>query len=419
MTKQYTHLLNSLEVNDHLSYDHAGMRVHNLGVLLRRIWCNEETSRAGLARETGLSRSAISALVDRLLSIDLIELAGSGQSTGGRKPTILRFRDDANFILGIDLGATHISIVLTNLRGKILAWKSTPCPVRDNPKETISLLNQLIDQIQRDVSFDQNQLLGIGLAVASPINPEDPGHLSPLFMPSWREIDLTQDLGLPRGVPLLIDNDANVGALAETWWGGGQNGGNLAFIKLGTGVGAGFVIDGRIFKGHGGLAGELGHIVIDPEGPECVCGLRGCLVTFVGSQALLKRASDIASNLGESEHWRPSDLMGFLKELKEGDRVARICTTEAAQRIGLAVAGLLNMMNPEVVVLGGPLALAGDALLHPLKERVLSRSLWSAVARSRILTSELGEQVIALGASTLVLQDMLTHPARFFEWGRT
>ena len=99
--------------------------------------------------------------------------------------------------------------------------------------------------------------------------------------------------------------------------------------------------------------------------------------------------------------------------------MARTCTTEAAQRIGLAVAGLLNMMNPEVVVLGGPLALAGDALLHPLKERVLSRSLWSAVARSRIVTSELGEHMIALGASTLVLQDMLTHPTRFFEWGRT
>ena len=403
---------NFLDQNALNRLDKVHLREQNLALLLRKIWSGHETTRANLARETGLSRSAVSTLVDLLLEMDLVEERGEGVSTGGRKPTVVKFNYQSKYVLGIDIGASHLGMLVTDLQGKHIIWLKRSCDVRAEPLNAIEVLKQMMKQTleQAHIAFDD--FLGVGIAVPSPVNPQKSNFLSPVFMPAWREIDLVEALSLPPNLPIMIDNDANMGALAETWWGAGQGCTHLAFIKLGTGVGAGFVIDGRIFRGHGGSAGELGHIVIDPDGPLCVCGLQGCLATFVGTKALLEQAQE-QGYLGKAV------LSEFLIALQEGDLSARTTIAKVAHQLGLAVSGLMNMMNPERVILGGDLALAGDVLLHPLRECIQSRSLWSALSGSKILTSSLGDTAIAQGAITSILQLALTQPSHCFKnWGR-
>jgi predicted NBD/HSP70 family sugar kinase len=380
-------------------------------MLLRRIFAAKGCSRADLARATGMSRSATSALVEELLEVGLVRETGQGVSRGGRRPTQLAFVDDAFSILGIDLGASHVSVAVCNMRGQVQTMRSAPCPMRDEPLAAMALIRGLTNQVLDELQVAPADLLGAGLAVASPIDPRDPGRLPPLFLPAWKDVDLKQELALPGDPPLLIDNDANMGALAESWWGAGRDGSDLAFIKLGTGIGAGFVLGGQIFRGQGGTAGELGHFVIDPAGPPCVCGLHGCLATFIGTPALIDAARRKRVEHPETLMNR-FDLRGLIRGVKDGDRLARAVIEEAAQALGLAVAGLLNLLNPQLVVLGGELSSVGSALLHPLRAAVNQRCVWSAVANSRIVISELGAHDVALGAATLVLQQALDEPTR-------
>lgn len=393
--------------------DKTGIRARNRGMLLRAIWSQPATSRADLARATGMSRSATSALVEELLTSGLVEETGQGVSSGGRRPTMLTFVDDAFHIIGVDMGSTHISLAVTDLRGRVVHWRTTQCETRDNPGVALERIGSMIDSAMVATELSPEALLGIGLSVPSPVDPQDPGQLPPLFLPAWHGVDLMEALDRPAGVRLLIDNDANLGALAESWWGAGQDSSDLAFIKLGTGIGAGFVVEGHIFRGHGGMAGEIGHLVIDPHGPKCVCGLRGCLVTFIGTPALLAAARARRADAPDSMLPADPDLSALIAAVRHGDRLARAIIAEGAERLGMAVSGLLNLMNPATVVLGGELATVGDALLHPLRACVQQRSVWTAVAHSRIVASQLGEQDVALGAATQVLQWALVRPERF------
>lgn len=394
--------------------DAGSMRTRNRSMLLRAIWCAGATSRADLARESGLSRSAVSALVEELLGSGLVIESGRGASRGGRRPTMLEFADGAYAVTGVDMGATHVSVAVTDLRGEVRAWRRADCATRDDPQGAMAVVRRLVAGAQADAGVEQAQVLGVGLAVASPVDPQQPGRLPPLFMPAWRDVDLLRDLALPGDPELVIDNDANLGALAESWWGAGRDGADLVFIKLGTGVGAGFVLGGHIFRGHGGTAGEIGHLVIDPSGPLCVCGLQGCLTTFVGTDALLESAGDARrDHPGCLLPDGPIDVKHLIRAVQQGDVALRAVVARAAERLGLAVSGLLNLINPQTVVLGGELATIGDALLQPLRACVQQRSMWTAVVNSRIVASQLGERDVALGAATRIIQGALMAPSRF------
>jgi predicted NBD/HSP70 family sugar kinase len=213
---------------------------------------------------------------------------------------------------------------------------------------------------------------------------------------------------------VLVDNDANLGALAERWWGAGRDVDNFAYVKLATGIGAGFLVDGKIYRGASGIAGEIGHISIDPKGPRCGCGLRGCLVTAVGSQALLRRARELLKEQPDSTLAGREFGITILEDAAlSGDALALQVVREAAENLGVAVAGLLNLLNPTLVIVGGGLSRLGDVLLEPLRRTVRSRTLATSVEVSRIVTSELGARAIAVGAATLLLQRALVDPRHF------
>jgi glucokinase-like ROK family protein len=381
---------------------------------LRLIWKARRISRAEISRHTGLSRSTVSETVDALIPTGLIAEVGVAPSNGGRPPVVLEFQDDAFAILGVDMGAAHVAVALTDLRGRVLAWKERAHPVRTDPGGTRALIMELCDNCLTKWPSGIRRLVGVGVAVPNPVDPHHPDRLSEVVLPAWQG-SLGLNLLTERyGVPLMVDNDANLAALGERWWGAGREIDDFAYIKVATGVGLGLVVNGRIYRGATGVAGEIGHLAIDPNGLPCICGLRGCLATLVGAPALVARAHALladhpASALADTE----LTLVSIEDAALAGDALALALVHEVAEHLGIAVAGLLNLLNPKLVVLGGGLARLGDVLLEPLREAIRHRTLISSLVACEIRTSELGEQSTAVGAATMVLKAALADSSLF------
>jgi predicted NBD/HSP70 family sugar kinase len=210
---------------------------------------------------------------------------------------------------------------------------------------------------------------------------------------------------------MSVDNDANLGALAEHWWGGGAFLGDLAYVKIGAGIGSGHIVRGEIYRGAGGTAGEIGHVCVDPKGPPCVCGGRGCLTTLIGSDALVARAQKLFND-------KRAGVADIIRHAESGHAGAIALLDEIAAHLGQVLVGaLVNVMNPAAIVLGGEICGAADLLLDPLLRYVRARTGIASFDAGRITLSRLGPQAIAVGAATLHLDEALRHPDRFLTAG--
>ena len=382
--------------------------------VLRLIWREQRISRADIARSAGLSRSTVSEIVSEILPTGLVTEVGTGESRGGRRPILLEFQDEACVILGVEMGAAHVCVSLTDLRGTILSWKCEPHPVREDPAGTRALIAELCAQCMALAAAAGKPLVGIGVAAPSPVDPSHPQSLSRIVLPAWDGQLGLQGLADEFGVPLMVDNDANLGALAEHWWGAGQGFDDFAYIKVATGIGSGHVMGGEIYRGATGVAGEIGHIAIDPFGKPCLCGLRGCLATFIGGPALMDRTAELLAKFPASALADGDLTVGNIETAAlAGDTLALTVVREAAEYLGIAVAGLLNIMNPALVVVGGDLASLGDLLISPLRMTVQRRTLVSSVAAADIRVSKLGPLSVAVGAATMVLREALNDSRLF------
>jgi len=369
-------------------------------------------SRAELARRTKLSRSTVSAIVNDLLSTGLVEETRTGTSSGGRRPIMLEFQDQASFIVGIELGATHVSCVLTDLRCNVRASWSAPAPVREEPEVALKKMTMAVRSVLAADGVQPDQVLGIGVAVPSPVDRERPGELLPLVVPEWSGYNIATHLQRSFKRLVFVDNDANLGALAELWWGAGSSVKDLAYIKVATGIGAGLIIDGRIFRGSGGVAGEIGHTSIDPSGPQCICGLKGCLTTFIGTPALLRRAKEELRASG-SDRLVPANIDELVNAALDGDPISITLIRYAGDKLGVGIANMLNLLNPQMVVVGGGIARAGDLLLDAVRETIQGLSLPASISNAEIRTTGLSEWGIAVGAATLALEAALETPSLF------
>ena len=384
-------------------------------VVLRMIWKQRRISRAEIARRADLSRSTVSEIITDLLPTGLVAEIGTGASRGGRRPIVLEFQDDAYCLLGFEVGAAHVAVALTDLRGRVRTWIEREHDVRNDPAGTRTLVLELAEAALRSQPHARTTLVGIGIAMPCPVDPKDPDRLSRIVLPAWEgRGDLRGVLAGAFGVPVRVDNDANLGALAERWWGAGRGLDNFAYIKIATGVGSGHVIDGRIYRGASGVAGEIGHVAIDPHGKSCICGLRGCLATFVGHSALLQRVRELSDTITPTQlDLERLEIHRFVEAASAGDPLALEVVQEAAEHLGVAVAGMLNLMNPQAVILGGDLARLGELLLEPLRETVRRRTLVSSLEATEVIASELGPRAIAVGAATTLLEEALDQPRMF------
>jgi len=388
--------------------DPQAMRSHNASVLANLVWGEVHgISQAELARRSGLSRSTVSAIVADLVGAGLVVPGATPRVKSGRPPTLLCFDTEAHHIIGVEMGSSHVAVALCDLRGEALWFRSEDCDVPHDPPETLRLIGALVAEA-RSLPEARGSLLGIGVAAPCPVDSLTLDRLSPRLLPAWGGVRLGAELYHRFGVRLFIDNDANCGALAEAWR-GGREPADFAYIKLATGVGGGLIIGGQPYHGSSGIAGEIGHTSVDPHGRPCRCGLRGCLEAEVGSPALVAKAREAlaAGRSSTLPGGRDLGLADIVAAAHDGDSLALELIAGAGRHLGVALANLLNLLNPARVVLGGRLSLAGEHLLTPLRRAVLDRALWTSIERAEIVASTLGDEQEAIGAATLVLRAAL------------
>lgn len=379
--------------------------------VLRLIWREHKISRAEISRQLDLSRSTVTEIIKELLPTGLIAEVGIGESSGGRKPILLQFQDDAKVILGIDIGATHVSVAMTNLRGKLLLWKEKEFPVRDDPEGTYKVIYELCDECFSKLKHGSDMLLSIGVSVPSPVDPIHPEYLSETIIPAWHGRSGLERLRSKYNVPVYLDNDANLGALAEHWWGAGKNVNDLIYIKISNGIGAGFIFGGKVYRGSRGIAGELSHMPIDPNGRLCGCGLRGCLATVISAWALIERVKTLSNLYPESSLLKSNPSIVNIEDAAlAGDSMAIQIVSEAVDYLSSAITTLVNLLNPDMIILGGSFSRLGGLVIKPIQEIINSTALVKDLSKTKLKQSELGPKGIAIGAATLAIEQAFSDP---------
>ena len=370
------------------------------------VWDHERgISRADLARAMGLSPSTVSAITNDLLADDLIVEDRAVRSKSGRPPILLRFRDDRFVLVGVEIGGSHLSVVRTDMRGTVEYHSSELYDVHEHPEGTLEHVIGLVEGTLEGVDPHRRRV-GLGIAVPSPMDTDAPGRLNARILPAWSGVDIGRQLYERFGIPVLLDNDANLGALAEAWWGAGRGLSNFTYVKIATGIGAGHIINGEIFRGSNGIAGEIGHCAVTSKGRECRCGLYGCLEAESASHAILAKASERLAEIGAQSRLSSDELSidALVAAAHAGDPLATEVIADAGHHLGIAMANLVSLLNPARVILGGHITMAGDLLLRPLRRAMAERALQSNLEGTEVRVTELRPGAVARGAATLVLQ---------------
>ncbi|MEU3007069.1 ROK family transcriptional regulator [Streptomyces sp. NPDC007020] len=368
----------------------------NLERVVRAVRMAGSLTQAEIARSTGLSAATVSNIVRELKDGGTVEVTPT--SAGGRRARSVSLSGDAGIVIGVDFGHTHLRVAVGNLAHQVLAEESEPLDVDASSAEGFDRAEVLVKRLIEATGIGPDKVIGVGLGVPGPIDVESGTLGSTSILPGWTGINPSEELSGRLGVPVYVDNDANLGALGELVWGSGRGVKDLAYIKVASGVGSGLVIDGTIYRGPGGTAGEIGHITLDESGPVCRCGNRGCLETFTAARYVLP--------LLQPSHGPGLTMERVVQLAREGDPGCRRVIGDVGRHIGSGVANLCNLLNPSRVVLGGSLAEAGELVLGPIRDSVSRYAIPSAARQLSVLPGALGGRAEVLGALALVLSEM-------------
>lgn len=387
----------------------------NRSIVLNFIRQERSISRAEIAQRTNLSRSAVSNIISSLLREGIVQESGIGESKGGRRPIMVNFNHNAGYAVGIDVGANHILAIATDLDGNIVLKNSSSFSIDIGPERALPIILTKIQDLLASPEINPQRVVGMGVGVPGPLDYTTGKVIAPPIMPGWDNFPLRDFLARNFSMPVLIENDANLGAAAERWCGAGTGYDHLAYVKIGTGIGCGLVFEGKIYRGQRGSAGEIGHITITRDGPPCRCGSYGCLESMAASPAIIMRAR-LAIEAGRStsitDYANPGELelLHIEQAAQNGDMLAQELINDAGRYIGIALANLINLFNPGVIVLGGGVVSLGELLLEPIRETVKIRSLVARYQDTHIVMGQLGREAVALGAATLALQEVFQGP---------
>jgi predicted NBD/HSP70 family sugar kinase len=311
------------------------------------------------------------------------------------------------------MGRSHLTLLLTDLSAQLVARRSGPFSIDEGPERCVKQIGAELHDFLAEQRIDLSQIVGIGMSIPGPLDWRLHKLISPPRMPGWNNVEVQKILRRQFNVPVYAENDANMGALGESRYGGGRGVTELAYVKLGTGIGAGLVIGGQVYRGSGGGAGEIGHVTIDEQGPICDCGNRGCLEAIASADAIvadaraslsLRRAlvSDAAVP-GALTKLSSPDIADAVEAALQGDPACRAAIAYAGERIGVALASLINLMNPSLILVDGAVARAGEILLDPIRRAVAARSLAIGSRHAEVVVGELGDNAIAFGGVAMVL----------------
>lgn len=361
------------------------------------------TSRVEIARRMGLTRAAVTSIVNDLMQTGIIREAGGINVHSGRPPVVLEIDPTRGFVVGIDFGATHLTILVADLGAHILEEAEIPININDGPQACIDQANHLLRELLAKAGRELTDINAIGVGVPGPIVSDAGMVLAPPIMPGWDRFPIRDTLVKMWGCPISLSNDSELGALGEWAAGAGRGEQNLAYIKIGTGIGAGLLLEGQIYRGVTGSAGEIGHLTIEENGPLCACGNHGCLEAIAGGRAIAQQAQEIAQKDQRTElaNIKPIESItarDVASAARLGDLAAQQILNRAGTYVGIAIAGVVNMFNPGMVIIGGGVAQSGDILLEPIRLAVQRRSLPAATRAVRITTAMLGRRSSSMGA---------------------
>ena len=360
-------------------------------------------SRTDLAEKMGLTRAAVSLIVNDLLESKVIQEAESRSAPNGRPPIVLEVNPNRGLVGAIDMGATHMSIALADFTARIHQESEFPLDIKNGPKVCIEQADKNLRKMLSEFGMSTTDLFAVGVGVPGPVFTEAGMVIAPPIMPGWDRFPIRETLEKLWNCPVTLNNDAELGALGEWAYGAGRGEKNIAYIKVGSGVGAGLILNQQIYGGTTGAAGEIGHLTIDENGPLCNCGNHGCLEAYAGGHAIAQQGQSLAMSgkrtlLSETEVEKIT-AYEVAEAARRGDLHAQEILRRAGTSIGIAIAGLINLFNPSVVIIGGGVAQVGDILTTPIRQAVRERAMHASEQSVRITTGTLGRRSLLIGAT--------------------
>jgi predicted NBD/HSP70 family sugar kinase len=388
------------------------LRRGNRASLLRHLYFEGPLSRQELGRDTGLSAGSISNVVGELIADGMVEEAGAVESDGGRPRILLQVAAGYGYIVGVDVGETRVRVELFDLA--LTERASADLPLSDSGHDVdhvVRLALEGIETVVREAGIDDSEVLGVGIGVPGIVEQgaNAPGEGDGIVVHGqtidWDAVPLGRLLRAGTNLPLYIDNGAKTFGQAEMWFGGGRGSGNVVIALIGSGVGACVVADGNPYHGASSSAGEWGHTTLRVGGRTCRCGSRGCLEAYVGAEALLGRWPSAPEGVSEETG------LAALLAAADDDPEAAALLAEAAEYLGAGIADLINLFNPQRIVIGGWAGLLlGPRLLPTVREVAAEYALRHPCAQTSIELGRLGADAVTVGAATLPL-------ARFLDTG--
>ncbi len=377
-------------------------------------------SRAEIAAESGLSAATVSNLTSELIVQGLIREAGVGEASRGRPPVLLSLISNARYVVGVKVMPRSLVAVVTDLDAEVITHRDledlgVPLPENSSlgttPEEVIEKVTRLVDRVIEDAEIDRSNILGVGLGLAGFID-SNAGvcRYSPFF--GWRDVNLASPLTSALGLDVYLENDVNSLTIAEQWFGHGCGYEHFVVVTVGRGIGVGFVLNGHFYSGHEGGVGELGHVTVVPDGPTCSCGRKGCLEVMASDRALLQaaRASIADGNLADLAGLDDVTVEALVAAANGGDVTARSLIAESGRWLGIGLATLVNLLNPELIIVAGEGVDAGDLRLDPMRKSLREGRFDSLGTDTKLVVESSGDVKWARGAACVVLSEFFRSP---------
>lgn len=388
-----------MKLSANQTWNHHVVKKGNKSLVLDKIKYNSPISRASVASQVGLNKGTVSSLVNDLLEEHLVYESGPGESSGGRRPVMLLFNEKAGYSIGIDLGVNYLLGVLTDLNGNIHTEKQITFKNLSYEEIEIKLF-ETIEFLLTSTPECPHGVIGVGVGVPGIVDKDDNILLAPNL--NWRNINLKEVLEERYNLPIIIENEANAGAYGEKNFGAGKDFENVIYVSAGIGIGVGLILNGSLYKGSNGFSGELGHMTIQADGAKCRCGNEGCWELYASEQALTRKAEklDIPSDM--------QDLEGLVTLAESGNDEVIALFEQTGDFLGIGINNIINIFNPQQVIIGNRLAYSEKWLKKPLNKRIANQALWFQQNDLQIDFSELSTRSTALGVAAFSIENFLS-----------
>jgi predicted NBD/HSP70 family sugar kinase len=371
----------------------SALREQNQQRVINALRSGGPQTQAELSRQTGLSTATVSNIVKVMANTGIVRTAPTTSS--GRRALAVTLIDNGQVAVGIDIGRRHLRVVLAAPDYRVLEEASVTLPLGHSASRGLSAASELVDSLLEHSGVSRRAVLGAGIGIPGPIDRRSGTVVQGAILPEWVGINIRDTFGARLGIPVFIDNDANLGALAQVTWGPHSAVDNLMYMKVGTGIGSGLVLNGSLFYGNVGVTGEIGHTTINEQGVVCRCGNRGCLETVASTATMIDLLSPSSSEVVDTQR-----ILGWALA---GDKAALRVIDDAGVSIGRALAHVANLINPETIVIGGPLTELGEILLTPVRRGLARHAVPLIGETTSVCMSSLGDRAEALGAAAVVL----------------